>query len=115
MSVPFRPYELTTERRDGYLYALVTAKTLDRAGVLSYLADVINAAVGHQTGRVLLERRIGDTLSETDTLFVVTKLAKMELGIKLAIVCQDLSQFSVFQFAADIARHSGQHYRPFTD
>ena len=115
MSVPYREYELHTEWRDEYLFARVTAKALDRAGVLDYLSEVADAAASRQTLRVLLDRRVGNTLSESETLFVVTKLAKMRPGLKLAIVNENAAQMPVMEFASDIGRHAGQIYHAFGD
>jgi hypothetical protein len=80
-------YELIFEDRPDYLYARITSDSIDDKMVLSYVQEVIDECRRTGNERVLIDRNIPKTLSNSDTFFTGAELAKMGIGqIRLALV-----------------------------
>ena len=114
-----RQYELVFEDRPDYLYAHITSDSIDDRMVLSYVQEVIDECRKTGNQRVLIERDIPATLSNSDTFFTGSELAKMGIGqIRLALVDNRPENSQHLGLAMLVIKNRGgrlQHFRTVED
>ena len=100
-------FELTIDRREGYLYARVTALAItaeDFADVLSDLADECRRS---NCDKLLLYRDVPSMSGVGNTFQIVTNMLKLLPGLTVAIVNPYRSNEEMLRFAADFAHTRG--------
>ena len=109
------PYELTFERRPGYLYALIRAADIDRPTALAYLREIAEEAERLGCDRVLLERDIPVMLPEADLFFTTHDFFEMMTGRKVAFINPHFPIAEDMDYAVGIASSRGAHFRLCSD
>ncbi len=113
METPGTPYQLTFEERDGYLFARITAETINRDMAMQYLNELAAKCAELKLERILLERRIPATMSNTDTYFVMGDLVRILGGRRFAVVNPHMSNEDSLGFSALVGANRGVRYRVF--
>jgi hypothetical protein len=113
METPDKPYQLTFEERDGYLFARITAETINRDMAMQYLNELADKCVELKLERILLERQIPATMSNTDTYFVMGDLVRILGGRRFAVVNPHMSNEDSLGFSALVGANRGVRYRVF--
>ena len=85
MEAENKPYELTFEPREQYLFVRIQAETINRAIALRYLNEIAEKCAELKLDRIMLERLIPATMSNTDTFFVVGDLPQILGGRRFAV------------------------------
>ena len=108
-----KPYQLTFEPRDGYLFARITAETITREMATEYLTEIAGKCAELKLERILLERLIPATMSNTDTYFVIGDLVRILGGRRFAVVNPHMSNEDSLGFSALVGANRGIRYRVF--
>ena len=108
-----KPYVLTFEPREGYLFARIEAETINRKIALQYLNELAEKCAELKLDRIMLERMIPATMSNTDTFFVVGDLPQILGGRRLAVVNPLSSNEDSLDFSALVGANRGARYRVF--
>jgi hypothetical protein len=108
-----KKFDLIFEERSGYLYACVTAGSIDRAAALEYLAEVAERVKSSGADRLMLERDIPVMLTPTDLFFTAQDFLDMIGRTRVAFVNRHASIHDEMQFAMMIGTNRGANYRLF--
>jgi len=108
-----KPYKLSFEQRENYLYARVEAETIDRPTALEYLSEVARQCARLDAKRLLLDRDIPVMLPDAELFNTTTDFLEMIRGTRAAFVnpYQDLTD--AFDFAMVVGLNRGADYRRF--
>jgi len=115
MSNPTESYELTFEKRPGYLYARISAENINREIALTYLREVAERANMLEAARLMIHRDIPEMLPDGILFFVTAEFQQMIVGIKTAFVNPYLSNEDAFKFAITVGHNRGANYNIFTN
>jgi hypothetical protein len=116
MTSPNKPYSLTFEKRPQYLYVRVASETISQQMVADYLQEITYRCrrTGHT--RLMVDRQIPQTLSETETFFTGTQFANMGIDrVKIAFVDERDENREHLEFAMLIANNRGGDMKLFSD
>lgn len=109
-----KPYDLIFETRPQYLYARVTSETISPEMVVEYLHEVTEKCRKLAHTRLMIERDIPATLSETDIFFTGTEFAHMGIeAIRIAFVDGRAENTDHLEFAMLVANNRGGHVELF--
>jgi hypothetical protein len=87
LTIPSAEYELTIEKRPLYLYACVESTTINRAMVLSYLAEIFEEFRSAQYSRLLIVKEIPAALESDDFAVIASEIVRSGAqGLKIAVV-----------------------------
>jgi hypothetical protein len=86
MAQPQPPYELVFESRKDYLYARISAKSIDPAIAMQYLSAISHKCTECRCEQLMLVRNIPKMLSDSDLYFTVTGFQHMIGTRKVAFV-----------------------------
>jgi hypothetical protein len=86
MSETAKPYELTFEERDGYLYARVKCATMTREIALDYLGVIAGECSRLKYKLMVIERDVPVMLPDSDLFFTTNDFTRMMRGIRVAFV-----------------------------
>jgi hypothetical protein len=81
-----KPYHLTFDRRQEYLYARIAAPAIDRTVALDYFAEVAHECANVRCKKLLIERDIPSVLPEDLMLKTMKEYVRMSEGVKVAFV-----------------------------
>jgi hypothetical protein len=115
MSDPTRPYDLRFEERPGYLFASVSAPTIDRSMALDYLHQVADKASASMHTRIMIERNIPVMLPDADLFFTTQDFLKMVGNKRVAFVNRHAKIRPEMDFAMLIGTNRGANYKLFAD
>lgn len=113
MITPTKTYSLIFEERPHYLYARVTADTIDRDGAVSYLTEVAQRLAGLPYMRLMLERCIPAMLDTADLQNTTRNFFEMIGSTKAAFINPYLSLEEAMAVAISIGNEYGANYRLF--
>jgi len=113
MEAENKPYELTFEPREQYLFVRIQAETINRAIALRYLNEIAEKCAELKLDRIMLERLIPATMSNTDTFFVVGDLPQILGGRRFAVINPHASNEDSLDFSALVGANRGARYRVF--
>lgn len=113
MNSPTKPYSLVLEERPHYLYARVTADTIDRDGALSYLTAVARRLAELPYKLLMLERCIPQMLNPEDLRDTTRDFFEMIGDTKAAFINPYLSIEAAMAVAISIGTDYGANYRLF--
>src|SRR5215208_6197816 len=99
-----KPYELTFEERDRYLYASVKADSIDEKIAMDYLRKVAVRCEALETTHLLLYRDIPAMLPDGVLFFVTTEFLAMIRGVKTAFVNPHLLHADAMEFAITVGK-----------
>lgn len=108
-----KKYDLRFEERPGYLYACVTAPSIDRDAALDYLHKVADRVRASGTESLMLERDIPAMLSATDLFFTTQDFLGMVGRARIAFVNRHAKIHDEMNFAMTIGTNRGANYRLF--
>lgn len=108
-------YELTFEERPGYLYAQVSAESIDEDMARAYLGEVAARCRELGTERLMIYRDIPAVLPTTAMYFAATHLGKLLHGIKTAFVNPYESNEKMLAFGATVGFNFGEDHALFND
>lgn len=108
MSSP--PYTLTFEERPGYLYARVSAGTIDAETAIEYLFKVAEKCDEIKCDRLMLERDIPVMLPTGDLFFTTQKFLERIKDIRVAFVNPHAPIREDMKFAIMIGTNRGALY-----
>ena len=115
MNEPTKPYELTFEQRQHYLYARITADKTNVAKALDYWKAMIEKCRELDINRLLVEQIIPGGLDTTETFKVATEVTAMGIqGIKIAFVDPDTELYEAHQFGELVGGNRGAWSKVFT-
>ncbi|MBV9214861.1 MAG: hypothetical protein JO053_01695 [Acidobacteria bacterium] len=109
------PYALTIERRDGYLYARVTALQIDAEAFATLLGDLADECRRCDCDKILLYRKVPSMPGVASTFEIVTRMLQLLPGLMVAIVNPYRSNSELLTFAAETAQSRGYDMRVFND
>ncbi len=116
MSQPESSYDLTFEFRPEYLYVRVEAETVSAESVTAYLHEITQKCAALGRDRLLIERDIPATLSETDTFFTGDEFAHMGIErMRIAFVDHHAENTDHLEFAMLVANNRGGHLELFNN
>jgi hypothetical protein len=110
MSDPAVPYELTFEKRPGYLYAHVKAETMTGEIALSYLREIMDEAARLEQDQLIIEREVPVMMSSGTLFFATTEFTDMIRGMRVAYVNPYPDLDKDMNFAQTIATNRGADY-----
>lgn len=113
MNTPHEDYELTFERREGYLYALVRANRMDHSTALSYLSNLWAEAARFRIKNILLERDVRVTMSPEEAEKTFTDLGTSGAGVRVAFVNTSLPPEAGLEHFIELNIRTGADYRFF--
>jgi len=108
-----KPYRLTFQVRKGYLFARIEAETINRSIALQYLKEIAEKCAELNLDRIMLDRLIPATMSNTDTFFVVGDLPQILGGRRFAVINPHSSNEDSLDFSALVGANRGARYRVF--
>ena len=109
-----KPYLLIFETRPQYLYARVTSETISPEMVVEYLHEVTDKCRKLAHKRLLVERDIPTTLSESDIFFTGNEFSNMGIdGMQIAFVDERAANTDHLEFAMLVANNRGGHVELF--
>ena len=108
---PTKPYELTFESRPDYLYARVSAATIDEETAMSYLREVAAKCRELGCNRLLVERDIPVMLPPGSLYFTTKGFRELMEGIKVAFVNPHADIDKGITFGVLIATNMGAQFK----
>jgi hypothetical protein len=115
MNDPTKPYELTLDEREHYLYARITADTTNVPMSLEYWTSILAKCRELDLKRLLVEQIIPGGLSTTEMFTLATSVAAMKpLGVKIAFVDPFPHNYEMHQFGELAASNRGLWAKVFT-
>jgi len=115
MTDPTKPYELTFEKRQNYLYARITADETNVPTSVEYWQAIIDKCRELKVKRFLVEQVIPIALSSTDTFMLATEIAAMQPDdIKIAFTDAFEQHYDQNKFGELAAGNRGVLYKFFT-
>jgi hypothetical protein len=103
-----KPYELTFEERDGYLYAFVAGEHDNYAISHAYWSEIAVRVAELGSKKVLVVEDIPEQAEMVDVFNLVTKMPEMGLlGITIAFVDRYMSHNHLNDFAVLVATNRG--------
>ena len=108
-----KPYTLTFEERSEYLFARVTADTIDRDTALDYLRKVAARRLQIHARRLMLLREIPVMLPDSDLFFTTQDFLGMIGTTRVAFVNPYAEIDEGMSFAMTIGVNRGADYRLF--
>lgn len=117
MNSTLRPYELTFIAQPRmYLYARVKAETASPEIIFGYLQEIIKKCDETGFDRVLVEREILGTLSDSDAFLTGTDLLRKGIGqLKIALVDVRSENAEGLDFATLMLNNRGATIRLFSN
>lgn len=109
-----KPYRLTFEQRDGYLYAYVEGEEDSYDISIAYWQETADEAKRLGVGSVLIEENITGTGSVLDAYRFAADIARMGFG-RVAFVDRQLDHQEVNAFAELVALNRGLNCKIFND
>ena len=106
-------YDLEIEVRPGYVYASVTAETVDRSIAMSFLSDALMACAKHHRKRLLLERANAGSIIENELFYIMDDLMKMNDQTKIAFLNRHLLLAGELREVVAYGAEIGGNYRCF--
>ena len=111
-----KPYELTLEQRPDYMYAHISCGAINSEIVTDYLHQVIDRCHKKHCSRLMIERDIPATLSDTDIFFTGNEFAHMGIEqIRIAFVDSRVENKEHLEFAMLIANNRGANMKLFAN
>ena len=115
MNEPTKPYELTFDKRQDYLYARITAEETDPATALDYWKAIVAKCHEYDAKRLLVKQMIPGGLSTADTFNLAGEVARMGIfGLKVAFVDPFTENYEAHQFGEMVASNRGMWAKVFT-
>jgi hypothetical protein len=108
-------YQLSFEQRPGYLYARVSASSIDRQSALQYLGEVAAKCRELDCDRLILERDIPVMLTDADLFFTTQDFLSMMAGKRVAFVNPHATIDDEMRFAILIGTNRGARFTVHTD
>jgi hypothetical protein len=102
-----KPYTLSFEERNGYLYAFVCGEKDSLETSLAYWAAIAAECKARNVRRVLVEEDFKTQLSLTDMFLVASKLPELGPGLKAAFVDRQPDHHSENMFGEKVVRSHG--------
>lgn len=112
---PTPTYQLLLEERDEYLYARVTADTIDQESALQYLTEIANRCDAIECEKLLIYRDIPVMLPDGVLFMVTAEFQKMIAGIRTAFVNPYEPNVEAFNFALTVGENRGAEYKLFNN
>jgi hypothetical protein len=113
MNVSDIPYELTFDKRPGYLHAVIKADSIDRGTALRYLQELADKCTEVNADRVMLERRIPATMSDADNYLIIQDIIRLIGPRRMAVVNPYESNDKAMAFGSLVGANRGLPYRVF--
>ena len=107
MSEIDKPYTLTFEERDDYLYIRVQADSLTRREAFRYLREVADKCCELGSDRILIERDIMTVFPRADTYFLAEKFTELMMGRRVAWVNTHSAHDESIKFALLVGNNRG--------
>ena len=108
-------YELTFEKRPGYLYACIKAQTLDRNLSLEYFSEIALKCAEFRTKSLLIERDIPFILDEANINEIFMQYVRMSQGMTVAFVNKHGFVTEALEKVVDNVNTRGGSIRVFTN
>ena len=108
-------YELTFDQRPGYLYARVTAASINDKISEAYQKEIAAHCRGTKISKLMIYRDIPAALSTTSSYFAANRLLTLLPKIKIAFVNPYESNDKLLQFAATVGSNFGEQHEVFND
>lgn len=80
------PYELQFERRKGYVYARISAPSIDRSTALDYLSEIADECANVKCKRLMIERDIPSMMSDGELYNTMDDFVRLSSGLRIAFV-----------------------------
>lgn len=111
-----KPYSLTFEHRNGYLYAFVAGVEDSYEISRAYWTEVVEESKRIGSSKVLIEEEIVENASLTDVFRLASELPQLGFGrTVVAFVDRFLDQQEVNEFGAVVAQNRGFNGRVFNN
>ncbi len=108
-------YQIEYGDRKGYLYAKITAPSIDRQMALAYLAEIVIRSAELRQKKLLLDRDIPAVMDESDMFAAVNELVRMGGGMRIALVNRHIPLAEALEFAMNYGRKIGADFKYFND
>lgn len=86
MTPDSKAYNLTFEKRDGYLYACIKSPSITRSTALDYLSEIANKCAELRCKSLIIERDIPAVMPTADALQAISEFIRMSRGVRTAFV-----------------------------
>lgn len=106
-------FTLDTERRAGYLYANLKARTITPSIAFQIHRALERTIKTAATGRVMLVTQLGSVLDENEIFEAMGDFMTLMPGYRVAFVNGNMDQRSAMDLAALIGIQAGQNYKSF--
>ena len=113
--MPPTDYELTFDQRPHYLYAHVTAATINEKISEAYQKEIAAHCRGSKVSKLMIYRDIPAALSTTSSYFAANRLLKLLPKIKIAFVNPYAPNDKLLQFATTVGSNFGEQHEVFND
>src|SRR5438132_559165 len=108
-------YDLTCEKRDGYVHARIKADLIDHQTALDYLGEIADKCADARCKKLLLERDIPAMLTDGELFACMRKLVRMSSGVKIAFVNRHIPIRKALKHLIGIGAARGADYKYFND
>jgi hypothetical protein len=113
---PTKPYDLTFEHRNGYLYAYVEGDNDSYEISRAFWQEIADAVSQTGAGKVLIDENIVQSVSIAEVFQLASELPKMGFGsTRIAFVDRYLDQHEVNSFGELVAVNRGLNGKAFND
>lgn len=106
-------YRLTTEERQGYLYAKMTGEQDSYESTMAAVTELAGICLARRVTRLLVEHDMPGRLSTLDVYKMATRLPDLYQGVDVAFVIHRSQIPDNPQFLEDVARNRGAQGRLF--
>jgi hypothetical protein len=113
MADPTKPYELTFDAREHYLYVHIHADAITRETVLAYLTEIAEECSRLEYRRLMIHREVPVMLSEPDIFFVTNDFLGMVQGVTVAFVNPNITHEAAMRFAILVGTNRGAKFKAF--
>ena len=115
MSNHGRPFGLTIEQREGYLYARVKALSISLEDFAKLLNDLSDECARCSCEKLLLYRDVPSMPGVGNTFEIVSAMLRLLPGLRVAIVNPYPSNSDLLDFASNLAKTRGYALAIFPD
>ena len=107
------PYEIMFERRPQYLYARITADSIDRDMALRYLRELADKCAEFHANRVMLERNVPAMLCDVDNYLIVQEIGRIFGPMRCAVINPHVFNDDTVAFGSLVGENRNLPWRSF--
>jgi hypothetical protein len=115
MEISASQYDLVTEVRDGYVFALVRTAVMRPEVYREVILKIRNAVFSERAGRLMFEYEAALVLNDEETFEFMNELTRLMAGMRIALVARDAKHLPSLEFVGAFGQETGRQVNSFTN